>query len=561
MFPNKNLLKSFVNMVVSRSKYFELENKRLIILPLQIIAAIVVIAGAFALMFEVTYFAEFSFDIYFGRLIATGIGFLILVISNFEIGQKHPTILIHVLLLTIIASFASIIITIPESLYINSHLLALVLFTSALFLNWDLKNQIIVAIYYNILFASSILLTDKSIYFLPSMYASVVYVIIISLLSIVASSINYRLRQRSIEKTFEARDFFENSTEALFKASIETLKINTVNPSFLKLFEFGKGESDLKNYIFSDIFSTPEEFEKFSLALEADLYLRDYAAKLKTINNQEFIASLIVRISDDISGQHKFIEGSVRDITSEKLAEEKIKKYSQELKNLNDSKDKFFSIVAHDLISPFSAVIGYSEILASEFRELELDQIGQFASDINSISQKAHNLLSELLDWSRIQTGRMPYEPQKVQVHSLANDLGELYFESLKSKNLSLVNKINPDHLVIADYKMVGTILRNLISNAIKFSHHGGKVSVTSTRINEKIQFCVEDEGIGIKQSDIDKLFKIDVHHTQIGTGQEKGTGLGLILCKELVKKNNGDIWVESEDGRGAKFIFTLMSA
>ena len=156
-----------------------MENKRLIILPLQVIAAIVVLVGSLALMFEVTYFAEFSFEIYFGRLIATGIGFAILVVSNFKAGQKNPTLLIHILLLTIIASFASIIIQIPSSLYVNSHLLALVIFTSALFLNWDLKNQIIVAMYYNILFASSILMTDTSIYFLPSMYASVVYVIII----------------------------------------------------------------------------------------------------------------------------------------------------------------------------------------------------------------------------------------------------------------------------------------------------------------------------------------------------------------------------------------------
>ena len=255
----------------SRSKYFEQENKRLIILPLQIIAALVVIVGSFALMFEVTYFAEFSFELYFGRLIATFIGFVILVMSNFRTGQKNPTLLIHILLLTIIASFASIIIKIPSSIYVNSHLLALVIFTSALFLNWDLKNQIIVAIYYNILFALSILITDKSIYFLPSMYASVMYVIVISMLSIIASSINYKLRQKAIEKTFEARDLFENSTEALFKVRCSDYSYVTANPSFFNLFKIKDEKNFYENNGFRNIFSDKAVFKELIKKLRGQM--------------------------------------------------------------------------------------------------------------------------------------------------------------------------------------------------------------------------------------------------------------------------------------------------
>lgn len=542
----------------TQSKYFDQENKRLIILPLQIIAALVVIVGSFALMFEVTYFAKFSFGIYFGRLIATFIGFVILVMSNFKLGRKNPTLLIHILLLTIIASFASIIILIPASIYINSHLLALVIFTSALFLNWDLKNQIIVAIYYNILFAASILMTDKSIYFLPSMYASVVYVIVISMLSIIASSINYRLRQKAIEKTFEARDLFENSTEALFKVRLNDLKFVTANPAFLKLFSISDERKFYENYSFKKIFSEPNVFSALINEAEDTDEILNLVCHFKNMEGDSFIGLMNVRIIDENNRKQSFLEGSLRDITQEKLAEEKIKKYNEQLEMLNDSKDKFFSIVAHDLISPFSAVLGYSEILNEESKTMEREQVIQFSRDIHSISKKAFNLLNELLDWSRIQTGRMPYEPEMISIQPIVEDLFALYEQSARKKSIKLVNRVDVSHKSFADYKMVSTTLRNLLSNAVKFTGQDGRIEIGSTVKNGFLEVYVEDTGIGINDDDVIKIFKIDVHHTQIGTNKEKGTGLGLILCQEFVKKNRGQIRVESELGKGSKFIFTL---
>jgi signal transduction histidine kinase len=544
--------------IQSRSVYFEEENKRLIILPLQIIAAIVVIVGAFAMMFEVTYFAEFSFEVYFGRLIATFVGFVTLVISNFAVGQAKPTFLIHLLLLTIIASFASIIIKIPTSLFINSHLLALVIFTSALFLNWDMKNQIIVAIYYNILFASSILLTDRSIYFMHSMYASVVYVIVISMLSIIASSVNYRLRQKAIEKTFEARDLFENSIEALFKVRLEDFVFLTVNPSFLNLFKINDERSFYDKTKLSELFAHEPGFKEFFDKTSGSENLANFISQFKRDNGEQFIGMLNVRVVLGSDPNKKFLEGSIRDITTEKLAEEKIKKYNTQLELLNDSKDKFFSIVAHDLISPFSAVLGYSEILLEDFKDLDKEQVGQFAHDINSISQKAFNLLNELLDWSRIQTGRMPFEPDAIKVNSVVHDLVTLYEENAKKKSISLLNNVDDSHQIYADLKMISATLRNLISNSIKFTGNGGKIEINSKLKDDSVEISVVDNGIGINKEDLEKIFKIDVHHTQIGTNKEKGTGLGLILCQEFVQKNGGNLKAESEFGKGSKFFFTV---
>jgi len=553
----KRFYRNIMNTTVDRNNYFEEENKRLIILPLQIIASLVVLAGAFALMFEVTYFEQFSIKIYFGRLIATFIGFVILVISNFDLGRKNPTLLIHVLLLTIIASFASIIINIPQSIYINSHLLALVIFTAALFLNWDLKNQIVVAIYYNLLFASSILVTDKSIYFLPSMYASVIYVILISFLSIVASSINYKLRQKAIEKTFEARDFFEHSTEALFRCNISTSNIVTINQSFKLLYGINDNNNSF-DLPFRNLFTNKKEYDELIDILKSNNQVKGFIAKFRNLTNQHFFGSLNARLLSDKKDKTLFMEGNIRDITKEKLADEKIQKYNEELKILNTSKDKFFSIVAHDLISPFSAVIGYSEILAEEYKDLDQEQVGQFAKDINSVSQKAHNLLNELLDWSRIQTGRMQYDPQSLNLKTIVEDLLILYTENAKKKRIELNNTIDKTHRVFADYKMINTTIRNLISNAIKFTYEGGLIVLSSEIEGNFLSVCVEDNGVGISKEDLEKLFKIDVHHTQIGTGKEKGSGLGLILCSEFVKKNGGAISVESENGKGAKFRFTV---
>ena len=265
-----------------------------------------------------------------------------------------------------------------------------------------------------------------------------------------------------------------------------------------------------------------------------------------------------IRIIQVREKKQVFLEGSLRDITKEKQAEDKIRKYNEQLEMLNDSKDKFFSIVAHDLISPFSAVLGYSEILLEESGSMERNQISQFATDIHSISQKAFNLLNELLDWSRIQTGRMPYEPEMISIHGIVHDLFALYEQNARKKNIELKNSIVDGQRLYADYKMISTTLRNLLSNAIKFTDQDGQIEIGSRMNNGSVEVFVKDTGVGISDEDMNKIFKIDVHHTQIGTNKEKGTGLGLILCQEFVNKNGGKIWVESEFGEGSKFIFTL---
>lgn len=539
----------------SKKHFLTEENKKIILVPLQIIAGLVVTAGSIAMMFEVKYFADFSFGIYFGRLIATLIGFTVLVLVNFEFGKNHPVLLIHLLLLTIISSFASIIYQLPQTLYINSHLLALVIFTSALFLNWELKHQIIVAIYYNIIFASSVLLSNKTIYFLPSMFASVLFVILISVMSIIASAINYRLRLKTIQKNFEAKIILDNSTEAIFMAN-KTGEVQKINWAFQNIFGF----ASINNLNLENIFSNQDEYKEFKLRLDEKRFVNDFIIK-KIINSDERILSLNAKLFDDLENSDEQIIGSIQDVTERILAEEKIKKYNEELSLLNQSKDKFFSILAHDLLSPFSVLMGYSEILASQTETLSKEEIKEFSGYVYNISKNSLNLLNELLDWSRLQTNRLEFNPIKLNLRKIVSDIVNLYREAADKKNISINNLISDDFYVHADNYMMNTIVRNLVSNAIKFTSNYGNIIINARMLGKQVEFSVKDTGIGIKEEILKDLFKIEKLHTTKGTNEERGNGLGLILCKELIEKNNGSIKVESKYGEGSTFHVMLPSA
>lgn len=256
-----------------------------------------------------------------------------------------------------------------------------------------------------------------------------------------------------------------------------------------------------------------------------------------------------------------FVSEQIAHAIEKKRNEEKLKKYSLELKELIASKDKFFSIVAHDLKSPFTALLGYSEVMANEYKEMSIEELGEFACNMNDVAKKTYSLLENLLEWSRIQTGRMKYNPENLVLYQISQQVIDLFYDNAKKKGVTLRNRSNPLNEIYADLNMVFTILRNLVSNAIKFAKDGDEVMIISKDNGNFIEVSVKDTGVGMKQEDIDKLFRIDVHHSEIGTEQEKGTGLGLILCKELVEKNGGKIWVESKINVGSEFFFTLPKA
>jgi len=246
------------------------------------------------------------------------------------------------------------------------------------------------------------------------------------------------------------------------------------------------------------------------------------------------------------------------DITERKRSEEELKRSAKELKELNAMKDKFFSIIAHDLKNPFNNIIGFSRLLVNNLWEYELSKVQQFIELIYDSSKQGYALLENLLDWSRSQTGRLVFQQKNFDVYEIINEIIDQQKAFAVNKDVSIVNEVMTGTFVLADVEMLKTIFRNLISNAIKFSFTGGKVIIAAREERDFIRFSVEDSGVGMAEDDVKKLFRIDANHTTLGTHSEKGTGLGLLLCKEFVDKHHGYIKVESASGKGAKLIFTL---
>ena len=225
---------------------------------------------------------------------------------------------------------------------------------------------------------------------------------------------------------------------------------------------------------------------------------------------------------------------------------------------LNATKDKFFRIIAHDLRNPFTSLLGVSELMIDNSEKYDAEQIRKCATLINSSARNVYSLLENLLEWSRSQTGNIEFKPEQFKLCELVDGIISVLEENANDKEIKIISKIEKGFPVNTDYNILNTVIRNLVSNAIKFTRKGGMVTVNAIKNENHITVSVKDTGIGISKEDIDKLFRIDVKFTKAGTNHESGTGLGLILCKEFVEKLGGRIWVESEPEKGSEFNFTI---
>ena len=256
--------------------------------------------------------------------------------------------------------------------------------------------------------------------------------------------------------------------------------------------------------------------------------------------------------------ENRRVFGFFQDITDRKQAEAELKIKNEQLKELNATKDKFFSIIAHDLKTPFSGILGFSQILKDEARNLDIDTIEDYADVLNSTAKQTYKLLENLLDWARMQQGGFHFEPKTISLNHLLKTELEGLKNSADRKNITLANGTSSEINFTADEKMLSTVLRNLISNAIKFTPKDGKINIEACRKVDHVEVSISDTGIGMEKETIDKLFKIETSFTSRGTENEKGTGLGLLLCKDFVEKHGGIIWVDSEKGKGSRFTFSI---
>lgn len=246
------------------------------------------------------------------------------------------------------------------------------------------------------------------------------------------------------------------------------------------------------------------------------------------------------------------------DITEQRRAESILIENEARLKNLNATKDKFFSIIAHDLKGPFNSILGFSSLLSESVLAKDYENAEMYATIIHESTQSTLILLMNLLEWSRAQTGRMEYSPENLEINLLTKDIVALLEHAAHQKSIDISIDGIPNSIVYADRMLLSTILRNLISNAIKFTNPGGEVNLSATHQNEQLKFCVRDNGIGMQQEKLDKLFRMEENVSSPGTQNEMGTGLGLLLCKEFVEKQGGKIWAESVIDQGSSFYFTI---
>jgi signal transduction histidine kinase len=241
-----------------------------------------------------------------------------------------------------------------------------------------------------------------------------------------------------------------------------------------------------------------------------------------------------------------------------KTVRERLSATNIQLQQANANKDKLLSIIAHDLRNPFSVLITFSKLLLDSLDDFSRDDVINYLNTFYQTSKQGYNLLDNLLNWSRSQTGNMEIKPELIDLKDLVEENVTLLNSQACAKNIELINNVPEKLKAVADFNMILTVVRNLISNALKFTREGGLVKINGKSTKTYIEIIIEDNGVGISEEDLDKIFRIDIKYSTPGTADERGSGLGLILCKEFVEKNFGDLRATSELGKGSKFSFTL---
>ena len=378
-------------------------------------------------------------------------------------------------------------------------------------------------------------------------------------------------RQELKEAEDKYHNLFWEMKDAIYESTPDGTFID-LNPSAMELLGIKNKEQITEGNIASTFYLNPTDREKFKTVLEREGTVSNYEIEVKSSRGEILTVLETASVVRDEEGNIKSYRGILRDITETKRQEEKFKQYirdiaeankrlyesEMELKKLNASKDKLFSIIAHDLRSPFTSLIGMSDFLLEDIDDFSRDEIKNFVSKINESARNVFKLLENLLQWSKLQTGGLEFNPEKFDMYMIVIEAVNLLGHNAAHKGIELANDMQKEMYVKADYNMVSSVVQNLVSNAIKFSNPNGYIRISGESDDDYIYIKVEDSGIGMNNKDLLKLFRIDTHHTTLGTANEKGSGLGLVLCKELIEQNGGVISVNSELGKGTTFIFSL---
>lgn len=338
----------------------------------------------------------------------------------------------------------------------------------------------------------------------------------------------------------------------------EKAEIEYVNPYFTHLTGYTAEEVIGKNpRIQKSGFHSPLFYkELWTTILKGEKWVGEFYNKKKN-GDLYWEAATITPITDDHGRITNFL-AIKEDITERKLQQEELLKSKQKLMELNATKDKFFSIIAHDMMNPINALQGFSDLAVEAVSNMDFERSLKYTKMIDQLAHQVTGLFQNLLLWSRAQTGKIQFQPTLSNVSKLILQTITLLSPIAEKKDIEIFVSVDENLSFIFDQNMIGTVLRNLIQNGIKFSFPKFKISINVEEREDSVLFSVIDQGIGIQRNVLNNLFTIDNAYSTKGTNNETGTGLGLLICKEFINLHKGELWVESEPGKGSRFYFTL---
>ncbi|MGK9477670.1 ATP-binding protein [Melioribacter sp. OK-6-Me] len=561
------------------NEYIKQETQKELLSPFRSLAIFSAASGGIALIFEVLYFSEHSIQLYVSRLFSVFIAFVLLVLSNSRHGKEHPALLVHILLMSIVASFGVMIYLEPQTLVFNSHIISLIIFTAALFLSWEVRHQVLVAVYYNLVFVASAIANQAQN--IQHMLESIVLVMIISVMAVVASYINYRLRREALLKSYEVvlsekkfRNIFENSVEGVFQIT-PAGKFTAVNPALIRMLGYSSEEEINKLNFFNDLFKRKSDADLLNKLLEKQGKVKNYRVQFLKKDGSEIAVKMNVRLSYDEEEDATFFDGSLQDITQQVLAEherqkalealrqEKIKSdiAAQKARQESSYKTKFLANMSHEVRTPMNSVMGFLTLIENDLFESE-EELKKFARDARLAAESLLDIINNILDISKIEAGKMELEENEFDLSEEIHKVSSIIGQAARQKGIEIIEEIDPGlpDKIYGDATRYRQVVLNLAGNAVKYTDKG---SVTiSVKVENRTTSTIEiltsviDTGTGIPNDKIPLLFE---PYVQVKDKKDKkeGTGLGLVIAKEFIKLMGGDINVESKPGQGSKFYFT----
>ncbi len=475
------------------------------------------------------------------------------------------------------------ILLIPNSLIVNSQIVGLMIFTSAMFLNWEIKNQILVAIYYNIVFAVAILFNDQKIYFLPNMFESLIFVLFLSLLSVVGSAINFRMRLQVAENAVRVeqsekkfRAIFNNSSDGIFQSTIEG-DFLTANKSLLQMLGY-ENLNDLIITRVTDYYKNKADRERLLAEIKNHGAVENFITTLVNKNREDITVKMNVRSVAGDSPEKYILEGTICDVSVEVLAQQMREQAELELKaekeksdalakeamKLSTAKSRFLANMSHEIRTPMNGIIGFLSLIENESYQSQ-DELKQYIRSAKLSAESLLDTINAVLDLSKIEAGKIELENLNFNIKKVVIQAISIVSPKAKEKSLNITFELPEDKNLnfIGDPTRIRQIFLNLLSNAVKFTKEG-EIKIV-VKINEldngkmKISTSIFDSGIGIPSDKIKELFKPFSQITGIEGNSLGGTGLGLVICKEFTNLMEGDISVNSIEGEGSRFDFQIV--